>query len=53
MSCKMKYSRIVIKGVIKDINANLLKRRVLNPQVTCLFNYYNNYNIYNSLQKQN
>jgi hypothetical protein len=27
MSCKIKYSRIVFKGVIKDFKANLLKRR--------------------------
>jgi hypothetical protein len=53
MSCKIKYSRIVIKGVIKDFNANLLKRRVLNPKVSRLFNYYNVFKIYNWLQKQN
>jgi hypothetical protein len=44
MSCKIKYSRIVIKGVIKDFHANLLIRRVLNPKVIPLFNYYNIYN---------
>jgi hypothetical protein len=38
MSCKIKYSRIVFKGVIKDFNANLLKRRVSTQK---LFMYFN------------
>lgn len=28
MSCKIKYMRLVFKGVIKDYKANLLKRRL-------------------------
>jgi len=32
MSCKIKYSRIVFKGVIKDFKANLLKRRAFKVQ---------------------
>jgi len=39
MSCKIKYSRIVFKGVIRDFNANLLKRRlIIKPKVIHRFN---------------
>lgn len=53
MSCKIKYSRIVFKGVIKDCSSKFIKKEAICQKPFILYLYIIKINIKNGVPKGN